>query len=50
MDRRCLQGNTVGRNELHMLELPGNWEPLDSLRVARIRVMMESLYCLPYGD
>lgn len=39
-----------GHNEFHILELPGNWEPADSVYIAQLRVTMESLYCHLGGD
>ena len=39
-----------GHNEFHILELPGNWEPPDSVYIAQLRATMESLYCHLGGD
>ena len=48
--RRWLPSSTAGHNECFMLELPGNWEPPDSLHAARSSAAMDSLFSLPSRD
>lgn len=45
-----LPSSTTGCNDYLWMELPGTWEPLDSLGVARFCTMVESQSHLPCED
>ena len=49
-DRQWLLSSTVESNEFPLLELLGNWEPLDSSCAWRLCQALESQTSLPLGD